>query len=201
MMSEIIIRNGDRRRPMNCIDQPVGAIRQRAMVDPNIPPAKNGDAVAIRLLPPPCMARGIPNIGIPRDLAVVDVDPMNDYVSGVVDGDARPVGDVDADAAAVDGFMRVHHELVFQANDHVAFEDDPEWLVLDDSVAESARSGVDRVIVARVGHSVYSAVSAADCVLAKADSAVGQALAVGFPIGIAPPAVVDGVTGGTGEVT
>lgn len=125
MVSEIVIRNRDGGGAVNRIYQSVVAVGQGAMVDPDIAAAEDGDAVAVRLLPPPGVGGGVPNIGVPRFLAVVDVDPMDDYVGGVVDGDARPVGDVHGGAAAVDGFVRVHHQFLPQPNHHVAFEDYP----------------------------------------------------------------------------
>lgn len=128
------------------------------------------------------------------------MDAVDDDVRHVLDRDARAVGDVDVDAAAVDGLEAVHDELFLQGYDHVALEDDPERLVLDHGVAEGPRGGVDRVVVAGVGDDVVATVAAADRVAAEADRAVGEVLAAEFPFAVAAPAVVDGVAGGAGEV-
>lgn len=185
---------------MNRIYEPIGAIRQRAVIDPDIPPAEDGHAVAVRRIPPPRVPGGVPDHGVPRLHAVVDVDPVEDHVRRVVDGDARAAGDVDAGAAAVDGLVRAHHQLLLEADDHVGSEDYPERLVLDDGVAERAGFWVDGVVVGGVGDDVDTAVLAAEGVLAEADGAVGEAVAMGRPVGVAAPAVVDWVGGGAGVV-
>ncbi|CAL1375109.1 unnamed protein product [Linum trigynum] len=48
---------------------------------------------------------------------------------------------------------------------------------------------------------LVAAVSATDGVAAEADSAVGQALAVGLPVGVASPAVADMIARGTRQVS
>lgn len=131
--------------------------------------------------------------GVPCGLAVVDVESVDDDVSDVLDGDAGTAGDVNVSASAVNGLEAVHDELLLERDDHIPLEDDPERLILDDTIAEGALSRVDRVIVAGVGDNVDLAIAATNGIAAEADAAVSQALAVIVPVLIAAPAVVDGV--------
>ena len=72
-------------------------------------------------------------------------------------------------------------------------------------MTECSRSWVGGVVVGRVCDDVDPAVFAAEGAGAEADRAVGESLAVGGPVGgVAPPAVVDWVSGaasGGGELS
>ncbi|GER54280.1 aliphatic sulfonates import ATP-binding protein SsuB [Striga asiatica] len=129
---------------------------------------------------------------------MVDVHVVDDDVAHVLHGDAAAAGNVDVGPAAVDGLVGVEDELLLELDEHVGGEDDPEGLRLDDRVAEGARFGVDGVEVGGVGHDVVAAAFAAERVLAEADCAVGEALAVELPVRVTAPAVVDGVAGEAG---
>ena len=124
---------------------------------------------------------------------MVDVDAVDDDVADVLEGDAAAAGDVDVGAAAVDGLEAVDDELVLEFDHHVAGEGDPEGVGLDHSVPEGARSWVDGVPVGGVGDDVEPAALAAHGVPTEPNAAVGEALPVVCPVGVAPPAVVDGV--------
>lgn len=71
---------------------------------------------------------------------------------------------------------------------------------MDDAVTESPGFWVDRV-VAGVGDDVDFAVSAANGVLSEPDCAVGESLAVLLPFGVAPPAIVNGVSASARKIT
>lgn len=200
VVGEVVVGYGDGGGAVDGVDQPVPAVGQGAVVDPDMAAAEDGDAVAVRQRPVPVVPGGVPDVGVPALLAVVDVEAVDDDVRHVLDGDARPAGDVHAGAPAVDGLEGVEHELLLEPDGHVAGEDDPEGLVLDDAVPQGARLRADRV-VARVGHHVDLAVPAPDRVLAEPDRAVCQTLAVLLPIGVAPPAVVDRVSCPAGQET
>lgn len=130
---------------------------------------------------------------------MVDMDVVDDDVGDVLEGYAAVSGDVDVGAAAVDGFEAVEDELVFEFDQHVGGEDDPEGFVLDDGVPESAGFRVSCVVVGGVDDDVDLTAFAADGVAAEANAAVGESLAVCLPVWVAPPAIVDGVAGETGE--
>lgn len=109
MVREVVIGDGYRSRAVNRVDQPIPAIRQRAVVHPNMAPAKNRHPVPIGNSPPPVVLRRVPDVSIPSLLAVVYVEAVDDDVGDVLDGEAGPTGDVDARAAAVDCLERVEH--------------------------------------------------------------------------------------------
>ena len=53
MVSHVIVGDGNRGRAMNGIDQPIIAVRQRAMVNPYVTPSKDRHAITVRYGPPP----------------------------------------------------------------------------------------------------------------------------------------------------
>ncbi|KAM0989008.1 hypothetical protein FF1_012996 [Malus domestica] len=149
-----------------------------------------GDAVAVRFAAPANVGGAGGDVGVPGGLAVVYVD---DDVGDILEGYASTAGDVDVDAAAVDGLEAVDNELVFELNGHVDREDDPEGFVLDDGVAERARSWVRWVGIGGVGDYVDQAPFAPQGVHAEPNAAIGEPLAVVAPV-LAAPAVVNWVT-------
>lgn len=110
---------------MNCINQPIRAIRQGAMVHPHVAPAEDRHAVAVGYRPPPVVPWGVPHHSIPALLAIMYVHPMYDDVGDILYGDAWPIGDVDASAPPINGLERVHDQLLLQLDDHVTCEHDP----------------------------------------------------------------------------
>ena len=124
----------------------------------------------------------------------MDVKPMDDDVAHELRGDARSARDVHGNAAPIDRLERVHQQFFLELDGHVASEDDPEWLLFYDGVSEGTRFGCNSIVVAGVGDDVDFAVPSADGILAEADRAVGKPLSVRRPVGITPPAVVNGVT-------
>lgn len=108
MVGHEIVRNRDRRGSHDRIDKPIGAIRQRTVIDPHMASSKYRNPVAIAHRPPPEMPRGASNHRIPARLTIMDVDSMDDYVRNVLYRNAGPAGDVHARATAVDCFETVH---------------------------------------------------------------------------------------------
>ncbi|OAY64628.1 hypothetical protein ACMD2_01918 [Ananas comosus] len=191
---EVAIRHRDRRRPHDRVHQPVRAVRQRAVVDPDAHRAVQRDAVAVGARAPAVVRRRGAHVGVARGDAVVDVDVVNDYVGDVLEGDAGAAGDVDVGAAAVEGLEAVDEELLVEADGHVGGEDDPEGALLDGGVAEGAGGGVDGVEVGGVGDDVERAALPAEGAAPEPDAAVRQPLPVRLPVHArAPPAVVDRV--------
>ncbi|KAM1230816.1 hypothetical protein ACFX2J_040774 [Malus domestica] len=152
-----------------------------------------GDSVAVRFAAPTNMGRARYDVGVPGGFAVVHVDVVDDDVGDILEGYASTAGDVDVDAAAVDGLEAVDNELVFELNGHVGREDDPEGFVLDDSVVERARSWVRWVGIGGVGDYVDQAPFAPQGVHAEPNAAIGEPLVVVAPV-LAAPAVVNWVT-------
>lgn len=173
MVGHVVVRDRDGGGPVDGIYQPVPAVGERAVVDPDVLAVEDRDAVAVRHPPPPVVPRRVPYHGVRPGLAVVDVDAVDDDVGDVVDGDARAASNMDAGAPAVDRLVRVHHELLLQLDDHVSFEDDPQWLVLYYRMAEGARPRVHGVVVPRVADHVDPAMLAPDGAPPEPDGAVG----------------------------
>lgn len=130
---------------------------------------------------------------------MVHVDVVDDDIGHVLNGDASAAGDVDVGSTAVDRFETVNDKLVFQLDSHVGGEDDPQRFELDHSVPESPRSRVRRIQIRRVGNDVDLSAFATHGIPAEPDTAVGQSLSVCRPIRVAPPAIIDGVSGETRE--
>lgn len=195
MVSHVVVWNGDGCGPMDGINEPIFAVGQGAMVHPDVAPAEDRDAIAVRYGPPPVVLWGVAHHSVSAFLAVVYVDAVDDDVGHVLDGDAWSIGDVHACAPAIDGLERVHDQLLLQLYDHVACEYDPQRLLLDDAVTERPRLRVDGVIVAWLRHDVDFAVPPPDGILAEPNRAIGQLLAILLPVRVAPPAVVDRVPG------
>ena len=113
MVRKMTIRNSNPSGPHNSIDQAVRAIRQRAMVDPDLPRAKNRNPITVRFASPPYVRWTGSYVGVPGGSAVVDVDVVDDDVGDVLERDAAVAGDVDVGSAAVQGLVAVEYELVF----------------------------------------------------------------------------------------
>lgn len=125
---------------------------------------------------------------------------MNDDISNKLNRDTRSVGNVDIGATTINGLEAVHDQFLFQLNDHVSFEDNPERLVLDNSVAQSARFWVNRIIIAWVSDDIEAAITSANGIPAKTNSTISKALAVLLPVGVTPPAVINWIASSTREV-
>lgn len=194
MMSQVIIRNGNRGRPVYGVDQPVVTIRQRAMVDPNMAPAEDRHTITVRYSPPPIVRGGGPHISVSPLLTVVYIDPVNNNIRHVLYSDARTISNVHTRTPAINGLKRVHYQFLLQFDNHVPGKYDPQRLFLNDGVAERPGLRIDHIIVARVRHDVNLAVSSANGVLTESDGAVRQFLTILLPIGVTTPAVVDGIT-------
>lgn len=171
------------------------------MINPDMTRPENGYGVTIGHSPPAIMSWRAPDHGIASGLAVMDVKTMNNNVGDVLNGDASSICNVDIGTAAVDGLEAVHDQLLLQHYDHVPLEDNPERLVLDHSMAQGAWPWVDRVVIARVGDDIESAIAATNGIATKADAAVGQALAILVPVAIAPPTVINWIPSSTREIT
>lgn len=161
MVGKVAVTNSNPSGPHDSIDQSIGAVAERAMIDPDLLRTENGNPIAVRSPSVSDVSRRRSDVGVPRRLAMVDVDVVYDHVRHVLQSHAPVSRDVNVGAAAVDGLVRVENELVFQLDDHVGREDDPKGFVLDDGVAESARFGVRRVVVGGIGDGVDPAAFAA----------------------------------------
>ena len=111
-----------------------------------------------------------------------------------LDGDAGSISNMDIDSTAINGLVAVHYELLLQCYHHIEVENDPERLVLDNSMAQSARPGVNRVVITRISDNIETAITASNGVSTKTYTATSQALAIDEPIRITTPAIINGIS-------
>lgn len=122
---------------------------------------------------------------------------MNYDICNKLDCDACSISNVNIDSAAINGLEAVHDELLLQLYHHVSLEHNPERLVLDDSVAKSTGSGVNRIIITRVSDNIEATITTTNGISAKTNAAVCKTLAVFLPVWITTPAVINWIASST----
>ena len=127
----------------------------------------------------------------------MDMKAMDDDIGDVLYGNATPISNVDIDTTAIDGLEAVHDELLLKSDHHVPLEHYPQGFVLDDSVAQCARAGGYSIIVARVSHDIETTVTATNGIASKANTTVSEAFAIGLPIGVTAPTIINWVASTT----
>lgn len=125
---------------------------------------------------------------------MVDMDVVNDDIAYVLQCDTPTTHNVDVSSTPIQRLVAVKDELLGKLDEHVLREDDPQGLCLYDRVPQGSRLWVYGVVVGVVGDNVVFAVLAAESILAEANCAVSEALAVVGPVWVAFPTVVDGVS-------
>lgn len=65
VVGEVVVGNGNRGGAHYGVDQAVRAVREGAVVDPDLPGAEDGDAVAVRSPSPPNVRWTGPYVGVP----------------------------------------------------------------------------------------------------------------------------------------
>ena len=95
------------------------------MVDPDLARAIDGDPITVGFPSPADVGWARGNVGVPRGLAMVDMDVVDDDIGDVLKGYAAITNYVDIGAAAIDGLEAVDYELVLELDGHVSREDDP----------------------------------------------------------------------------
>jgi len=108
VVGEVVVGDGNGSGSHNGVDKAIRATGEGVMVDPNVAWTKDGDAIAVSHGSPSVVGGGAANHGVARLLAVVNVEAVDDHIGDELDGDAGAVGDVDVDAARVDGLEAVH---------------------------------------------------------------------------------------------
>lgn len=197
MMGHVVVRDGDGCGSMDGIDQSIVAVRQRAMVNPNVLTSKDGHPIAVRYSPPPGMLRRVSDIAIASLLTVMYVNAMNDDVGGIMNGYAWSISNVNTCTSTINSLERVHDQLLLQLNHHVSFEYNPQWLILYHSMPESSRLRIHRVIVAGIRDDINPTVSSPNSILPKSNGAISQPLTVCLPVRVTPPAVVNRIPSST----
>nr|GMD67845.1 hypothetical protein CR513_45203 [Ipomoea batatas] len=134
---------------------------------------------------------------ISHGFAVMNVQSMDDDIGNELDCDARPISNVDVGSTGINGLEAVHDELLLQLYNHVTLEHNPQGLLLDNSVAKSARLGVHRVIITSISDNIESTITATNGIAPKSYATISKSLAVLLPIGITTPAIINWVTSPT----
>lgn len=194
MLSEETVGNRDGGGSHYRIKQAVGASGKRDVIYPHISGTKQRDTISVGDGTPAVVCRRAADHCVSARFAVVYVDPVNDYVTNILNRDARPVCDVHIVAAAVDCLVAVHDELLLEHNRHVVGEDDPKGLCLNDGVSERAGLGSDSIVVGRVCDDVKFSVFSSDSVSAETYGTFSEFLAVALPVRITAPAVIDWIS-------
>lgn len=131
----------------------------------------------------------------------MDVKTMNYNIRDKLNSDACSISNVDIDPPTINCFEAIRDELLLQCNHHVSLEHNPERFVLNDSVSQSPRFGVDRIIITRVSDHIEASITTPNCISPKANTTVCKALTVPVPIVVTTPAVINGITCSTREIT
>lgn len=160
MIGEVAVGDADAGGAFDGVNEAIGAVLHGDMIDPDILRPEDGDAVAVADGAEAVVVDGVPNHAAVLADDVVEPEAVDDYVADELDGDPGAVGDVDADAAAVDGLVALHDQLLLEDDEHVALEDDPQRLLLNHGMAQGSRPRVHQVVVRRVRHHVEGAVLA-----------------------------------------
>ncbi|ERN09135.1 hypothetical protein AMTR_s00014p00175360 [Amborella trichopoda] len=121
---------------------------------------------------------------------VMQPKAKDDHMANTLDGDAGTICNVDACSTPINGLITVHDELILKCDDHVMTKYYPQRFSLDDTVAQRAGLGVDRVIRG-VGHSIYTAIAASKCATTEAYAAVSKGSTEDSPIRVSTLATVD----------
>ncbi len=197
MVSEVVVGDSDGGGAFNDISETVSAVSEVVVIDPDIIGSEHVDAISVCGSSVPDMLRSAAYRGRSRRNAIVNVDPVHDDVGNELDRQASTSCYVYVRASSVQGLETVHDQLLFQLDQHVLLEDDPQRLVLYGAPPQCPWSWVHDVVVAVVCNDVDLSVLSSYCVSPESDCTICQALSVARPVWVAPPAVVDWVASST----
>lgn len=200
MVSHVIVRDGDGSGAMDGIDEPIMAVWEWAVVHPDMAPTKDGYPIPVWYRPPPVVTRGISHVSVPPLLAVMDVESMYDNVGHILYSNACSTCNMDASTPAIDGLEGVHYQLFLQLDNHIPRKDDPQGLILDDCITQSPGLWIHHIIITGVRHDVNLPILPTNGILPKSNCAIRQALPVLLPVGVTPPAVINGVPAPTWKI-
>lgn len=130
----------------------------------------------------------------------MNVKTVNDHIGHKLDSDATSISNVHIRPTTINGLEAIDNQFLFQLNHHVPLENNPERLILDNSMAQSSRFGVNRVIIPWVSHNIEATITATNGISSKTNPTVCKTLAVLVPVAVTAPAVINGITSTTGEV-
>ena len=145
------------------------------------------------------MCRRTPHHGIASGFTVMNVKTMNYNIGNILNCDAASISNVDIGTPSINSLEAVYNEFLLQLYHHVPLEDNPERPVLNNSMAQSARPWVNRVIVSGISDNIKPTITTTNSISAKSNATVCKALPVTLPVGVTTPAIINGVTSSTRE--
>lgn len=131
----------------------------------------------------------------------MNVEAMDNNIGNKLDSDTSAIGNVNIVSTGINGFETVHNELLFQLYDHVAAEHNPQGLLLDNSMTNSTRLWVNRVIVARISDNIVTTITTTNGITPKSNATISKTLAILLPIGVTSPAVINRISCPTREIS
>lgn len=114
-----------------------------------------------------------PYISITRRQTIKHMNIVNDHIANILQGNASISRYLNIGSTTIDSLVAIDNQLVLKLDLHIGLEDDPEGLILDDSMAKGPRGGFHRVVIGGVGDDIEAAPFATHRVLAKPNGAIG----------------------------
>lgn len=97
---------------------------------------------------------------------------MNDNIGNILNCDTCTISNVHICSSPINGFKAIHDELLLQLYNHVPLEDNPEWPILDSSMAQSARLWVNRVVISGVSDNIEFTITTTNGISTKTNATV-----------------------------
>lgn len=129
VVREMVVRYGNPGGSHHHVDQSIGTVRQRAVVDPDIFWSENGDAVAVGFAAVSVVGGAGSNVRVAGRDAVVDVDVVDDDISDELEGDTAAADDMHVGTTAVEGFVAVEDELLYMKK-KIKMEKKISWFII-----------------------------------------------------------------------
>lgn len=142
MVGEVRVGDGDPGRALNGVDEAVSGVGHGDVIDPDILGPEERYPIAITSRAEAVVVDRVPNHATFLGNNVVDPQAMDDHIAHELNSYPSAVGNVDPDAAPVDGLVSLHDHFLLECDHHVAIKYDPQRLLLDHCVAQSPRSRV-----------------------------------------------------------
>lgn len=193
MAGEITVGDCNSSRAHYRINKSIRTVGQRAMVHPDMARTKDGNCIPISHGSPSIMGRRTANHSISSGFAVMDVEPMDDDIGDILDGNTGSVGNVDISATSINCLEAVHDKLLLKCDHHVLLKSDPEGFILDDCVSKCSWQWIHRIIIARVCHNIEISIPATNGISTKANPTISKSFPIVVPVRITPPAVINWV--------
>lgn len=200
-MSKMIVRNSNGSWAHYSINKTISTVREGVMINPYVAWAKDRNGITISHCPPAEMGGWTPHHGISSWFAVMDVESMDNNIGNKLDRETSSIGNVNIVATCINCLETVHNELLFQLYYHVAAEHNPQGLLLDNSMTNSTRPGVNRVIVTIISDHIVTAITTTNGIAPKSNATISEAFAVLLPVGVTSPAVINRISCSTWEIS